>query len=151
MNEEDAKILNEPAAFIERVKALLVERVKEEDDDVPADLEAAAQALVTEDEEFRTNRQGDQRDADKIRARNPQVRERILEGNVSTWLTEIVLLDQTSVKESRPTIGQLPKALGNCAAITRFARFEVGEGIQKAPTKGFPHEGVEMAAAAAKG
>jgi len=151
MDEEDAKILNEPAAFIERVKVLLVERAKEEGNEPPADLDAAAQALVTEDEKFRTNLQGYQRDADKIRARNPQVREKILEGKVSKWLTEIVLLDQTSVKESQKTIGQLQKALGNNTAITRFARYEVGEGIEKAPTKDFAQEVAEMAAAAAKG
>lgn len=150
MAEEDAKVINEPAAFIERVKVLIADRANEEGTPVPENLDAAAEKLVTEDEKFRTNLQGYKRDAEKIRARPAAVSEKILEGKVSKWLTEIVLLDQSSVKESQKTIGQLQKSLGNGAAITRFARFEVGEGIEKAPTKDFAQEVAEMAAAAAK-
>lgn len=151
MDEEDNKVLGEPAAFLERVKQLLVDRAREEGTEAPADLDAAAQQLVTEDEKFRTNLQGYQRDADKVRARPAAAKGKILDGKVAKWLTEIVLLDQASVKESKKTIAQLQKELGNGAAIVRFVRFEVGEGIEKAPTKDFAQEVAEMAAAAAKG
>lgn len=150
MDEEDAKVINEPAAFIERVKVLLAERARDEGTDAPADLDAEAQKLVTEDEKFRTNLEGYHRDATKIQSRPAAVREKILEGKVSKWLTEIVLLDQTSVKESQKTIAQIQKSLGNGAAVTRFVRYEVGEGIEKAPVKDFAQEVAEMAAAAAK-
>lgn len=150
MDEEDNKILGEPAAFIERVKVLIADRAREEGAEVPADLDAAAEKLVTEDEKFRTNLQSYKRDADKVRARPAAAKEKILDGKVAKWLTEIVLLDQASVKEPKKTIAQLQKELGNGASIVRFVRYEVGEGIEKAPTKDFAQEVAEMAAAAAK-
>ena len=54
----------------------------------------------------------------------------VLEGKVSKWLKDIVLLDQDSVKESKKKVSDLVKdyaAKNGAVEIKRFARFELGE------------------------
>jgi elongation factor Ts len=151
MDKEDADITNEPAAYMKRVEALVVERAAEENREV--DAAAEAKALVETDEKFRGSLEGFVKAADKVRARPAAQREKILEGKVSKWLNEVVLHDQVSVKESKKTIVQLQGDLAKAVAgtsIVRFARYEVGEGIEKAATKDFATEVAEMAAAANK-
>lgn len=153
MDKEDAEILGEPEAFMKRVEAIVVERAQEEGREV-SDATAEAKKLVETDEKFRGSYEGFVKAADKVRARPAVQREKILEGKVAKWLNEVVLLDQVSVKESKKTIAQLQSDLAKAVAgtaIARFARFEVGEGIEKAPTKDFATEVAEMAAAANKG
>ena len=152
MDKEDADITNEPAAYMKRVEALVVERAQEEGREV-ADAAAEAKTLVETDEKFRSSLEGFVKAADKVRARPAAQREKILEGKVSKWLNEVVLHDQVSVKESKKTIVQLQGDLAKAVAgtsIVRFARYEVGEGIEKAATKDFATEVAEMAAAANK-
>lgn len=88
--------------------------------------------------------------ASAAKARPQAARDKILDGKVAKWLTEIVLLDQVSVKDSSKTIAQLvdevSKQQGR-VAIERFVRFEVGEGIEKGAVKDFATEVAEMAAA----
>ena len=62
----------------------------------------------------------------------------MVEGQVSKWLKEICLLDQGFVKNPDQTIEGLQQSLiakiGENIKIRRFARFELGEGLEK--TKG---------------
>lgn len=55
--------------------------------------------------------------------------EKMVEGRLTKWLSEISLLDQPFVKNPDITVGQLLKEKG--ATVASFARFEVGEGIEK--------------------
>ena len=69
------------------------------------------------------------------RARNEgkpeKVLERIVEGRISKFYEEVVLLDQPFVKEATVTIDQLVKSkiakLGENMGIARFVRFKVGD------------------------
>ncbi len=60
---------------------------------------------------------------------------KIVEGKVNKWFSEIVLVDQESVVVPGKTIGALRdeagKAAGAKLTITRFVRFERGEGLAK--------------------
>lgn len=55
--------------------------------------------------------------------------EKMVEGRLKKFLGEITLLGQPFVKDPDVTVGQLLKERG--ASVARFARFEVGEGIEK--------------------
>ena len=61
--------------------------------------------------------------------------EKILEGKVNKYLSEICLLEQPFVKDPDKTIGQLLTekiaTIGENIVIRRFVRFERGEGIEK--------------------
>jgi elongation factor Ts len=60
---------------------------------------------------------------------------KILEGQISKWIKEQALLDQPFVKDPNKTIEQLQQELvakiGENIKIRRFARFELGEGLEK--------------------
>ena len=60
---------------------------------------------------------------------------RIVEGKVAKWKKENCLVDQPFVKDSDLTIDQLvtnfTAKTGEKTTIRRFARFEVGEGLEK--------------------
>ncbi len=59
---------------------------------------------------------------------------KIAEGKMTKWHSEVCLLDQPFVKDDKQTVKGLIKALaGECGAVTvrRFARFQLGEGIEK--------------------
>jgi elongation factor Ts len=60
---------------------------------------------------------------------------KMVEGQISKWLKEICLLDQTFVKNPDQTIEQVQQALiakiGENIRIRRFVRFELGEGLEK--------------------
>ena len=64
-----------------------------------------------------------------------QVLGKIVDGQITKWLKEIVLLDQTFVKDQDKTIEQIQQELiakiGENIKIRRFARFELGEGLEK--------------------
>jgi elongation factor Ts len=55
--------------------------------------------------------------------------EKIVEGRVRKYLSEITLVGQAFVKDPDTTVGDLLKKAG--ARVTRFRRYEVGEGIEK--------------------
>lgn len=57
---------------------------------------------------------------------------RIVEGKIKKFLSEITLMGQAFVKDDKLSVGELLK--GKKASVTRFARFEVGEGIEKEET-----------------
>jgi len=60
---------------------------------------------------------------------------KIVEGKVNKWFSEVVLLEQESVVVPGQTIQKLlegvGKAAGSAVALTRFVRFERGEGLTK--------------------
>lgn len=67
--------------------------------------------------------------------KKPEFLEKILDGQIKKWASEICLLDQKFVKNPDQTVGQLLQELiakiGENIVIRRFARFELGEGIEK--------------------
>ena len=61
-----------------------------------------------------------------------EIAEKIVEGRIRKYLSEITLLGQPFVKNPDQTVGQLLKEAG--ASVSRFVRMEVGEGIEKQET-----------------
>jgi len=61
--------------------------------------------------------------------------QKMVEGQISKWMKEICLLDQSFVKDGDKTIDQLQQELiariGENIKIRRFVRFELGEGLEK--------------------
>ena len=55
--------------------------------------------------------------------------EKMVEGRVRKYLEEVTLLGQPFVKDPEQSVGNLLKA--HKAAVLRFVRFELGEGIEK--------------------
>jgi elongation factor Ts len=60
---------------------------------------------------------------------------KMVDGQISKWMKEICLLDQTFVKNPDKTIEQIQQELiakiGENIKIRRFVRFELGEGLEK--------------------
>lgn len=61
----------------------------------------------------------------------PQVIEKIVEGKLNSYYSQVVLLDQPSIRDPKTSIGSLVNAaiakLGENITVARFARFKVGE------------------------
>jgi len=61
--------------------------------------------------------------------------EKMVEGRISKYYSEICLLEQSYVKDPDKTVGDLLNEkiarIGENLSIRRFARFEVGEGLEK--------------------
>jgi elongation factor Ts len=61
--------------------------------------------------------------------------QKMVEGQLSKWMKEICLMDQTFVKNPDKTIEQIQQELiakiGENIKIRRFVRFELGEGLEK--------------------
>ncbi|MDD2739200.1 MAG: translation elongation factor Ts [Methylomonas lenta] len=58
-----------------------------------------------------------------------EIVEKMIGGRINKFLAEITLLGQPFIKDDSMTVGKLLSAKGN--SVLRFARFEVGEGIEK--------------------
>lgn len=56
---------------------------------------------------------------------------KIVEGKLAKWKKENCLVDQVFVKDSDLTVTKLLAKYGDDVSITKFARFEVGEGMEK--------------------
>jgi elongation factor Ts len=60
--------------------------------------------------------------------------DKIVEGKLNSFYEQVCLLDQPSVRDPKQTIGQLVTAaiakMGENIAVTRFARFKLGEAAQ---------------------
>jgi elongation factor Ts len=73
-----------------------------------------------------------------------QVVQKMVEGQISKWMKEICLLDQSWVKDPDKTIDQLQQELiakiGENIKIRRFTRFELGEGLEKKSKDDFATE-----------
>ncbi len=70
--------------------------------------------------------------------KKPEFLDKILEGQMKKWAAEICLLDQKFVKNPEVTVEDRLKELiakiGENLVVRRFARFELGEGIEKKST-----------------
>ena len=64
-----------------------------------------------------------------------QVIEKIVEGRLNKFYEEVVLLDQPFIKDPAKTVGELVTAriakTGEKVTIHRFARYKMGEGLEK--------------------
>ena len=58
-----------------------------------------------------------------------EIVEKMIGGRIAKFLAEVTLLGQPFIKDDSVTVGKLLASKGN--AVVRFARFEVGEGIEK--------------------
>jgi elongation factor Ts len=62
----------------------------------------------------------------------PQVIDKIVEGKLSGFFEQAVLVDQPSIRDPKTTVGQMVQSaiakLGENISIARFVRFKVGEG-----------------------
>jgi elongation factor Ts len=58
-----------------------------------------------------------------------EIIEKMVEGRLRKWMSEVTLLGQPFVKDPDQTVGDLLKQAG--ARVMHFTRFEVGEGIEK--------------------
>ena len=58
-----------------------------------------------------------------------EIAEKMVQGRIGKFYSEICLLDQEFVKDSSMKVGDLIKSKG--AQMVKFARFETGEGIEK--------------------
>jgi elongation factor Ts len=60
--------------------------------------------------------------------------DKIVEGKLGAFYQQVVLPDQASIRDPKMTVKQVidaaTKALGAPVAVTRFARFKVGDGAQ---------------------
>lgn len=67
--------------------------------------------------------------------KKPEFLDKILDGQIKKWASEICLLDQKFVKNPDKTVNQMLSELvakiGENIVVRRFARFELGEGIEK--------------------
>ena len=78
-----------------------------------------------------------ERERDIVRAqfkdanKPPQVVEKIVEGKLNSYYSQVVLLDQPSIRDPKTSVGALVTAaiakMGENITIARFARFKVGE------------------------
>jgi elongation factor Ts len=67
--------------------------------------------------------------------KKPVFLDKILDGQIKKWASDICLMDQKFVKNPDKTVGELLNELiakiGENLVIRRFVRFELGEGIEK--------------------
>jgi elongation factor Ts len=67
--------------------------------------------------------------------KKPEFLDKILDGQIKKWASEICLMDQKFVKNPDKTVAELLQELvakiGENLVIRRFTRFELGEGIEK--------------------
>jgi len=94
-------------------------------DEVPAD------ALDKEREIAMKQARNDPKNANKPE----QVIEKIVEGRLSKFHEEFVLLDQPFVKDPTKTVGEIVTEaiarIGEKIAVRRFTRYKMGEGLEK--------------------
>jgi elongation factor Ts len=78
-----------------------------------------------------------------------KARPKIIEGKLAKWQKEICLLEQESVLEAGKAVDQIRRELGQKLggeiALSRFVRFERGEGIEKPAGDDFAAEVAKMA------
>ena len=71
---------------------------------------------------------------DDLAGKPDQIKEKIVEGRIGKRLKELALLEQTFIKDSSKTVGQLVKEIagqiGENIRVRRFTRYTLGEGIE---------------------
>ncbi|MFA7315065.1 MAG: translation elongation factor Ts [Candidatus Magasanikbacteria bacterium] len=92
--------------------------------------EVSKEDLEREKDIYRVQLQNEKKPAEMI--------EKILEGKMNKYYSEVCLLEQAYIKDEDKTVEQLLIAtsgsIGEKISLRRFARFEVGEGIEKKVT-----------------
>ncbi|MGC4065965.1 MAG: translation elongation factor Ts [Polyangiaceae bacterium] len=88
-------------------------------------------------------------DAQLVEEGKPEkARPKIIEGKLAKWMKEVCLLEQLSVLDTEKSIQQLLDAAaaeaGTKVELTRFVRFERGEGVEKKKTEDFAAEVMKM-------
>lgn len=87
-----------------------------------SEAEVPAEVIEAEKEIYRAQLAEENKPAD--------IKERIIEGKVKKWYSEVTLLNQVFVKDNNLTIAQLlknkSKELGSGLTVQSFARFELG-------------------------
>ncbi len=90
-------------------------------DEVPADVVDAEKNIF--------------REQAKNEGKKPEIIEKMIEGRIKKFYKDICLLEQDYIKDSEKTIAQVVTdailIIGEKITIRRFARFEMGEGLQK--------------------
>lgn len=118
---------------------VIVELVDTDDQELAKDIAmhiAASRPLVVSPEDVPANLLAKEKEiyqAQALESGKPaEVVNKMVEGRVHKFLNEISLTGQSFVKEPDITVGQLLQR--HKAQVTRFARFEVGEGLEKEQT-----------------
>jgi elongation factor Ts len=94
-------------------------------------------------------KQGEIFDAQLAEEGKPEkARPKIIEGKIAKWMKEICLLEQQSVLDGDKSVEDLRQALGKelggDVTLTRFVRFQCGEGIEKPVGDDFAAEVAKM-------
>ena len=94
---------------------------------------AAARPEYVYDKEVPQDRVAKEMEILKIQAMNEgkpaEIAEKMVQGRIGKFYSEICLVDQPFVKDGNQKVSDMLKA--NQAEVTRFVRFEKGEGIEK--------------------
>ena len=106
-DEKFAELVHDVALQIAAIPPLYVS-----EDDVPAD------AIAAEKDVFMAQLANENKP--------DNIKERIVEGKLKKWYSEVTLLNQEFVKDSDLTIAKLLKNYGDNVKVRRFARFERG-------------------------
>ena len=103
---------------------------------------AAANPLWVKREEVPADAVAKEKDvlkAQVVESGKPEnIAEKIVEGKINKWFSDVVLLEQPWVKEPKMTIEELRASMvqktGENISIRRFTRYVLGEGIEKKVT-----------------
>ena len=73
--------------------------------------------------------------AAQVQGKPPAAVQKIVEGKLGSFYSQVVLLDQASIRDPKVSVSEVVaaanKALGASVSINRFARLKVGEGAAK--------------------
>ena len=90
---------------------------------------------IAEQREILVNQAINEASADMPEDKKKMIAEKKVEGRLKKYLSEVCLLDQPYIKNPDQTVEELLREVaskvGENIKIRRFARFEVGEGIEK--------------------
>ncbi|MCL1845929.1 MAG: translation elongation factor Ts [Defluviitaleaceae bacterium] len=92
-------------------------------EDIPAEHIASEKEILT--------KQAMQENETADKPKPAQVIEKMVEGRLAKSFKESCLVDQEYVKDAEFTVGSYLKSVGEGVKITRFTRYEKGEGIEK--------------------
>ncbi len=114
------------------------DRFKSLCDDIAMHIAAAEPRFVSRDEVSQEDFENEKRIqiARVVEEGKPEhIAEKIVSGRMNKWYEEVVLLDQKFVKDDSKTISELltdqVAVIGENLQIRRFARFVLGEGLEK--------------------
>jgi elongation factor Ts len=112
---------------------------KELVDDIAMQVAACPQVeyVVTEDvpEEFVKKETEIEMQKEDLASKPEQIRSRIVEGRIRKRLEDLALLEQPYIKNDKVTVKDMVKqtiaTIGENMKVTRFVRFNLGEGLEK--------------------